>query len=66
MDLVRSVGNRQIFWPNFWCQKMLHTFPYCKSAAGVAVAMQVMNPLWKTQRQADPTHLSQTQFRECL
>ena len=37
-----------------------------QSAAGVAAAMKVMNPLWKTQRQADPIHLGQAQFRECL
>ena len=36
------------------------------SAAGVGAAMKVMDNLWKVERLADPTHLGQAQFRECL
>jgi hypothetical protein len=34
-----------------------------RSAAGVAQAMKVLDPLWKVERLADPTHVGQSQFR---
>ena len=36
-----------------------------RSAAGIAEAMQMLNPMWKVEHQADPTHLGQAQFRYC-
>lgn len=36
-----------------------------RSAAGVQEAMTLLNPMWRVQRQADPVHLGQAQFRHC-
>ena len=36
-----------------------------RSAAGVSEAMRLLDPMWKVERQADPTHLGQAQFRCC-
>jgi hypothetical protein len=36
-----------------------------RSAAGVAQAMKILDPMWKVERLADPTHLGQAQFRQC-
>jgi len=37
-----------------------------RSAAGVAEAMHLFDPMLKVERQADPVHLGQAQFRQCL
>lgn len=36
-----------------------------RSAAGVTEAMRLLDPMWKVERQADPIHLGQAQFRYC-
>ncbi|XP_071117093.1 uncharacterized protein [Haliotis cracherodii] len=36
-----------------------------KSAEGIDQALKVLDPMWKVQRLADPTHLAQGQFRQC-
>ncbi|XP_060557060.1 uncharacterized protein LOC132717584 [Ruditapes philippinarum] len=36
-----------------------------RSAAGVSEAMRLLDPMWKVERQADPIHLGQAQFRCC-
>ena len=36
-----------------------------RSAAGVAEAMRLLDPMLKVERQADPVHLGQAQFRQC-
>ena len=36
-----------------------------RSAEGIDHALKVLHPMWKLQRLADPTHLGQSQFRQC-
>lgn len=36
-----------------------------RSAEGVDRAMKAIKPMWKVERLADPTHLAQSQFRQC-
>lgn len=36
-----------------------------KSASGVAEAISLLDPMWKVERLADPTHLGQAQFKRC-
>ena len=36
-----------------------------RSAAGVAETMRLLDPMLKVERQADPVHLGQAQFRQC-
>ena len=36
-----------------------------KSAAGVAEAIRLLDPMWRVERLADPTHLGQAQFKKC-
>lgn len=36
-----------------------------RSAAGVEEAMRLLDPMWQVERQADPTHTGQAQFRHC-
>ena len=37
-----------------------------KSSQGVDNALQVVHPMWKLERLADPTHVGQAQFRRCI
>ena len=36
-----------------------------RSAEGIDHALKVLHPIWNVQRLADPTHLGQSQFRQC-
>lgn len=36
-----------------------------RSSHGIERAMKLLDPLWKVDRLADPTHLGQSQFRQC-
>lgn len=36
-----------------------------RSASGIEDAIKLLEPMWTVERQADPTHLGQAQFRQC-
>ena len=62
-ELGKSIGEQLGFHEAF--VRYVTTDGDSRSAAGVAEAMRVLDPLWQVDRQADPTHLGQAQFRSC-
>lgn len=62
-DLGKAIGRKLAVQGAF--VKYVTTDGDSKSAAGVAEAINMLDPLWKVERLADPTHLGQAQFKRC-
>ena len=62
-ELGKDIGNQLAIQGAF--VKYVTTDGDSKSSAGVAEAINILDPLWRVERLADPTHLGQAQFKRC-